>query len=350
MSTPTRARPPGTHPRRRLADDVATALERAGLLPPDRHAEAVAAVSPVLAPTTGATTSSTPLRRRLGEVATYVGVSFVLAAIAVFLAPRWLDLAWSARVGLLAGTAALLAAAGWALARTVPGRAALLDPRHVSRLRLVSVLLTGAAVAASASAGSAVLHQVESSGTEMTQGHRVGLAAALTLAAVAALGYRWAPTLVGHAALAVALAYAVPFTVDELGEPAARPVGLGFLLLGVGWLALAERGVWREMVAGRLVGVAFVLIGAQAQLAADEMWVGYVLTFVVGALGFLLYLTRRAWAYLVLGVTGVTIAVPEALIDWTQGTLGTAAALLAAGLTLLLSGLLAMRLRRDEPA
>ena len=70
--------------------------------------------------------------------------------------------------------------------------------------------------------------------------------------------------------------------------------------------------------------------GAQAQLASDDMWVGYVLTFAVGAVGFLLYLTRRAWAYLVLGVMGVTVAVPEALIDWTEGTLGTAAALLAA--------------------
>lgn len=348
MSSLTRARPVPSHDDP-TAVEVVRALESAGLVPPDRHDEALAAVTPVLGHRERGSTTAPPLRRRLGEVATYVGVSFVLAAVAVFLAPRWLDLDWTVRVGMLVATAVLLALAGAAVTRGVSGTAALREPAHVSRLRLVSVLVTAAAVAGAAAAGTAVLHQVQATGSEMTQGHRVGLAAAVTLAVLAALGYHWAPTLVGHAALAIGLAYAVPFVVDELGEPDARPIGAGFLVLGVCWLALAERGVWREDVAGRLVGAAFLLVGAQAQLGDDKTWVGYVLTFVVGAIGFLLYLTRRAWAYLVLGVVGVTVAVPEALIDWTEGTLGTAAALLAAGLTLLLSGLLALRLRRDEP-
>lgn len=347
MSNLTRARPAPTHDAA-LAVEVVTALEGAGLVEVARHDEALAVVGPVLGRDASRPGATATLRRRLGEVATYVGVSFVLAAVAVFLAPRWLDLAWTTRVGMLAGVAVLLALAGWAVTRTVSGIAALREPRHLSRLRLVSVLLTGAAVAAAASAGSAVLHQVEVAGTEPTEGNRVGLAAAVTLAVVAGLGYAWAPTLVGHAALAIGLAYAVPFAVDELGEQDARPIGAGFLLLGVCWLVLAERGAWREVVAGRLVGVAFLLVGAQAQLGDDKAWVGYALTFAVGVVGFLLYLTRRAWAYLVLGVVGVTVAVPEALIDWTEGTLGTAAALLAAGLTLLLSGLLALRLRRDD--
>ncbi|GAA4125810.1 hypothetical protein GCM10022415_33130 [Knoellia locipacati] len=356
MSTPT-----GTDPTTRTtrttrttttatgrADEVVGALERAGLVDSARHAEAVAVVDPVLRHDLAAA-GETPLRRRLGEVATYVGIAFVLAAVAVFLAPRWVQLTWTSRVAVITATGALLAVSGWAAARPVGGFAGVRDGDHGSRLRLVSVLLTSAAVAGAGAVGVAVLHRVQVAGTEATQGTRVGLAASATLVVLATVGYVLAPTLLGHAAIVVGVGYAVPFLVGELGGEDAAPIGIGYLVVGLVWLLLAERSVWREPVAGRLVGVAFLLVGAQLQLDSGAVWVGYVLTLVVGAAGFLLYLTRPSWPYLALGVAGVTLAVPEALLDWTEGTLGTAGALLGAGLALLLSGLLAMRIRRDTP-
>ncbi|GGB71125.1 hypothetical protein N798_06820 [Knoellia flava TL1] len=348
MRTQTAPRPtvpvPASDPARAV-----TALEDAGLVSPDRHDEALALLGTVLASDAGTQPTAT-LRRRLGEVATYVGVAFVLAAVAVFLAPRWLDLGWVTRVAMIAGAGLVLALAGWGVARPVGGFAALRAGGHESRLRLVSVLLTGAAGAGAAAAGVAVLEQVQRSGTEMEHGTRVGLAGFGTLVVLAAAAYVLAPTLVAHAALVVGVGYTVPFLSQELGLHSGRPIGFGFLAAGVVWLVLAERDRWREGLAARLVGVGFLFAGAQAQLASDTRWVGYVLTFAVGVAAFLLHLTRRAWPYLVLGVAGVTVAVPEALIDWTEGTLGTAVALLGAGLALLLSGLLALRLRRDEPS
>ncbi|MDT0214631.1 hypothetical protein Q9R29_12110 [Rothia sp. ARF10] len=335
-----------------MGDDptrAVTALEDAGLVSPDRHDEALALLGTVLAPELGSHPTTT-LRRRLGEVATYVGIAFVLAAVAVFLAPRWLDLGWATRVAMIAGAGLVVALAGWGVARPVGGFEALRARGHASRLRLVSVLLTSAAGAGAAAVGVAVLEQVQRSGTEMEHGTRVGLAGFGTLVVLGTAAYLLAPTLVAHAALVVGVGYTVPFLSQELGLHGGRPVGFGLLTAGVAWFVLAERGLWREVLTGRLVGVGFLLAGAQGQLASQTRWVGYVLTFAVGIIGFLLHLTRRAWPYLLLGVVGVTVAVPEALLDWTEGTLGTAVALLGAGIALLLSGLLALRLRRDEPS
>ena len=348
MRTQTASRPPVPAPASDPSRAV-TALQHAGLVSPDRHDEALALLGTVLATDPDARPAAT-MRRRLGEVATYVGIAFVLAAVAVFLAPRWLDLGWVTRVAMIAGAGVVVALAGWVAARPVGGFAALRAGGHDSRLRLVSVLLTSAAGAGAVAVGVAVLEQVQRSGTEMEHGTRVGLAGFGTLVALGSIAYLLAPTLVAHAALVVGVGYTIPFVAQELGLDGGRPIGFAFLAAGAVWLVLAEQDRWREALAGRLVGVGFLLAGSQAQLASDTRWVGYVLTFAVGTAGFLLYLTRRAWPYLVLGVVGVTVAVPEALIDWTEGTLGTAVALLGAGLALLLSGLLALRLRRDEPS
>ena len=64
-------------------------------------------------------------------------------------------------------------------------------------------------------------------------------------------------------------------------------------------------------------------------------------------IGFAVYVAKRAWPYLLAGVAGVTLAVPEALLDWTEGSLGTAGVLLVAGVTLLGASLLGLRLHGE---
>jgi len=46
-------------------------------------------------------------------------------------------------------------------------------------------------------------------------------------------------------------------------------------------------------------------------------------------------------------VVAVTLAVPQALLDWAGDSLGPAGLLLAAGLTLLVTSLLGLRLRQE---
>lgn len=332
------------HPHLAHSEDVVSALEARGLLDPARHEEATGVLDTMSA---GESLRTMTLRHLLAEVAGYLGVAFVVAAVAVFVAPRWLDLSLATRLGLLACTALVLGAAGLTLGIAGGGLRGLRAASGALRRRLVSVLLTGGAVAGAATATVALLDWAERGPTSREA--YVGVGGFLTLAALAALGYAVAPTLVGQLAVAVGLAYGSVFVWQVLDLATVGRITGTLMVLGVGWLALAEAGVWREQLPARLLGAAFVLAGAQALLPDHPTWC-YVLTAVAGVLAFALYAVRRAWPYLALGVVAVTLAVPEALLDWTTGSVGTALALLAAGVTLLVSSLVGLRLRRQDPA
>jgi formate-dependent nitrite reductase membrane component NrfD len=73
----------------------------------------------------------------------------------------------------------------------------------------------------------------------------------------------------------------------------------------------------------------------------------YGITAAVAVAGFVLYLRTVGWPYLVVGVLGVTLVVPEAVMHWTDGSLGVAGAVLVAGLTLLGASLAGLRMRQE---
>lgn len=323
---------------------VVAALEERGLLDPARHGEAVETVDRVLA---GGPAETTTLRRRLAELAGYVGAALVLAAAALFLAEQWADLSVGQQVGLLVGVAVVLAGAGLAAALTGDGPTTVRTGLAPVRRRLASVLLTGGGAAAAAAAMVWVEDLLPTGEDRWESDWMVSLAGGGTLAVLAALGYLLAPSVVGQLGVAVGAMFVVPAVLDGIGDAEAVPLGLTYLGLGLLWLLLAERRVWREVLPARVVGAALVLVGAQIPVGSDIAWLGYLLTLVVAAAGFTMYVLRRAWPYLALGVVGVTLAVPEALLDWTEGSLGTAGVLLVAGVTLLGASLLGLRLRQE---
>lgn len=330
---------------RRVAP-VVSALEGRGLIDPSRHDEAIEVVDRALgAPTVG----QAPLRRRLAELAGYVGGALVVAAGVLYLADQWDNLSLAVQVGLPAVLGVLLFGAGTTVGLTGGGMAVLRDGTQPVRERLASVLFTAGAVALAAAVAIWLVDLIEGRGTEMEEGSWIGLGASLTLLVLAAVGYRLAPTLLGQLAVAAGCVYAVPFTLDTLttGDVPQIPLGLTFLGLGAVWLLLTERGLWHELLAGRVIGSVLAVVGAQIPIGSDQAWIGYLLTFAVAVVGFVMYVRLRAWPYLAVGVVGVTLAVPEALLDWTEGTLGTAGVLLVAGLTLLGSSLLGLRLRKE---
>ncbi len=334
--------PRKVHDRRVLP--VIAALEEHGLVDAARHDEAVEVADRALG---GQVVESATLRRRLAELAGYVGGALVVAAGALFVAGQWESLSVPVRVGLFAGGAVLLFVAGVTVGLTGGGLAVLRDGTQPVRQRLASVLFTAGAASAATAVIVWLVDVIESRGTEAEQGSLIGVGGSLTLIVLAAVGYRLAPTLVGQAAIAVGAAYAFPFTLDSIGDIELVPLGMLFLALGVVWLVLAERGIWRELVAGRVIGAVFALVGAQIPVGSDQAWVGYLVTLLVAVAGFTMYVRLRAWPYLAVGVVGVTLAVPEALLDWTEGTLGTAGVLLVAGVTLLGASLLGLRLRKE---
>lgn len=59
-----------------------------------------------------------------------------------------------------------------------------------------------------------------------------------------------------------------------------------------------------------------------------------------------LYGRRRTWVLIVSGVAGLTLAVPEAVWDWTDGAVGGAVILVLAGAVLLAASGLGVVLHR----
>ncbi|MGN6129534.1 MAG: hypothetical protein ACTHOK_04260 [Nocardioidaceae bacterium] len=322
--------------KQQTAETVTAALVAAGLVETSRAAEAAAVVQRALAPQEP---GGTPLRRRMAEIAGYVGAAFVVGAAALFFANEWDTLGHDGQVGVLAGiTLVLLAAAGAVVA--AGGLRALTSPTEQVRRRLASVLATAGAATAGFTVGLVV------------PGGDSGavLAGAATALVVALVGYRLAPSVVGQAGAAVAAFVAIPAALDLVGVADGQvAMGLAVLALGLLWLALAETGVWREVESGRVLAAVLAVLGAQLPVFGDHAWVGYVATAVVGVAAFAGYVVRPAWPYLAAGVVALTLAVPEALTDWTSGSLGPAGILLATGVTLLVAALLGLRLRHEVP-
>ena len=319
---------------------LVSALVDAHLLEPSRREEAMSVVERVLGSQSTATVS---LRKRFAELAGYVGAAFVVSAAAIFVFSQWDDLSQPQQVVLLSGIALLLAGAGLALGLVVRG--GITEVRRGGepvRRRLLGVLLTAAAGSAASAVGLWIDHAVPNHETQ------VALAGFGTLTVLSLLAYLVAPTVVGQLAVAAGAVALVSVLADELHGDS---VAAGLLILGAGvsWLLATERRLWREVASARVIGCGLALVGAQVPIfESDETrWVAYVATALVAAAAFAVYAANPAWPYRAAGVIAVTLVVPEALIDWTDNALGPAGGLLAVGVTLLITSLLGLRLRKE---
>lgn len=326
------------------ADRVVDALVSAHLLDPADRADSRAVVSDVLdtAPVGGVAParSGMPL---VVEVVAYLGGALVLAAGALFLEQQWAELAFAARVSLLGVVSLVLGAAGAVTTRVPATAAAATD----SRRRLGGALLAAAALAVAFLVGH-VTDEVLQPGFDGVYWPAVVGATVGSLVAVA--GYRRASTAVGLLAI---LAGAFTATVT-LGSGADLPgsegdwVGLGAFLVGVLWLAAAEAGWFEERTIARALGAATLLLGAQIPVMdGTHAWLGYTLTLVVALAGVAAYLRQVSWPYLAMAVLAVTLVVPEAVSDWTEGSLGAVGGVLVAGVTLLLASAAGYRVRAE---
>jgi len=334
-----RRRPSGTTAGPARTDEVVAALVSSGLVASARAAEAQEVVGSALS---GPPATETPLRRRLAEVAGYVGGALVVAAAVIFLTEQWATLSTTGRVSTLAAIGVVLFGAALVVLRT--GGAERETDSGVRR-RLASALTSGAAVAIGFGAG--VL--VDAPTRDFS--NLPWLVGALVALAVAAGGYLIAHSALGQltiAAGAVAAVTAAIAMTEVSGRFSEMPFAFGFAALGVVWVVLAERHVWWERYVGLATGCALVLLGAQYPVIdSNAPWVGYLMTAAVAVVGVWLYVRSRALPYLVTAVAAITLVVPEALQGWTEGSLGPVAVLLATGLTLLVASLLGLRLRQE---
>ncbi|MEU4219074.1 hypothetical protein [Actinoplanes sp. NPDC026623] len=294
------------------------------------------------------------LRRLFGEIAGYVGASFVVGACLLYLGDQWEVLGRGGRFTILAGMAVLLFGAGLAVCWTgaPPERWWRPSPADDLRRRLASTLFTGAAAAA----GFAAYLSLDTTALYPDQSYPVNapFAGSVTALVVVTVGYLLSRTALGQLGMAVAAFLAYLTLLDLLeAEHYAVVMGVGVVALGAFWAVL----VWRRLVAERRFGLAIsvtlALIGAQAVIIEDSdsgNFLGYALTALVAAVCFAAYGKIRDWVLLAGGVIGSTLVVPEMLYDVTDGSLGPSGVMLVAGITLLVGSLLGLRIRRTPAA
>ena len=318
---------------------VVEALEAEGLLAPEVEDRSREVVERALAEPVG---EAAPAMPKLVEVVAYLGAALVLAAGFLFLLRSWDDLGDVGQVSFLAAVAVVLGVAGLVTApRGEPGAA---DVRR----RLGGTLLTGSAVAAGFTVGVALAVFTDLATHEISWPLVAG---GLVTCAGAALGYRAASTAVGLLGMVVGVLAAVSEVGSSLADQPAREslgVGTGVFVVAVVWVLLTERGAFEQLRVARVLAVVIALFGAQAAAADGLRWVGYLYFVVVVAVGVWLYLTRLDWPYLAGAVVAVTLVVPEAVSDWTEGSLGVVGGVLVAGITLLAASFAGYRLRRDR--
>jgi Predicted membrane protein (DUF2157) len=335
---------------RNTAERVVTDLVAAGLVERHRAVEAERVVRRSLEqeqphPATPATSRRPPVRQgartMLVEIAGYVGSALVLASVGLLLAQLWDGFSETLQVAILAMIAVLLAGAGIAVSRVGGGLGELASGRDEMRRRLTSTLLTAAALSAAFAVAQQATFAVDDFSSVVPS-----LLGGVTMAVLAAVGYRYAHSALGLVAIAGAV---LQVCVTAAEDGSALTNGVTLLAVAAAWLALTELTLLlRERAVARSLGVTLALAGAQVVLVGgghDNL--AYALTAGVAAAGFLLYLRTAAWPYLVAGVLGITLVVPEAVMGWTDDSLGPAGGVLVAGLTLLGASLAGLRMRQE---
>lgn len=254
----------------------------------------------------------TPIRRRIAEVLGYVGGALLLAGAALVVGTSWDSFSHAGRVGLLIGVTVVLIGAAVAL-----------------RNRVTGVLLALGAITGGL-AGSVAFD---------THPALAGGIAALLLAAA---GYAAWPAVFALPVAGIAGGSAVIGLVDLVGYSPSWTGG-GLLLLAAVWGVLVAFDLIRHRATAAGIAAALALIGAQFP---EHAFIVYSATLVVALVCFGCYLADRMPILLIGGVIGVTIAVPEAVWDWTGGAVSGALLVLIAGAVLLLAGGLGLRIHR----
>ena len=283
----------------------------------------------------------------LAEVGGYIGAAFVAAAVLVFTGPKWGQLGTGERLATLGIPAVLLLVGAAGLAQTAPGRwSPRPRPGLGARRRLVSALvLVGGGLT-----GGLVAVLVRNDGTGDALAHEATLVG-LALLAVWTVGYACCRVVLLHLAMAAAACLATgAATAWWLTDSDGVAVGAGLVVVATVWLGLAMAGVLEEREIGYGVAGVIAFIGGEViATAANRSWGGYLVVAVVAAAGLAGYIRTRMLTVLVVGVVALGTVVPQAIIDFTDGALGAAGALLVTGLSIVGASVLGLGIHREVP-
>lgn len=279
-------------------------------------------------------TQKAPWSSGFSEVLGYVGGALVLGGAALLLNMSWDDLSRAMRAGLLVAATLVLAVAGVAIAGGPRGVRTLAAAAPGARSRIVAVLFA---------LGSGTAAMAMSSGFE----HDDSVAATVVGLLVALIGYLALPSVPGLLATGGFSVGVVLSVTGEWMDSSTTAGTIGLIALGLLWAVLAGTDVLAQRQVGLGGGAAIALVGAQWPLGSENPVWGYTATLLLAVLCFAVFVVERAAVLLAAGVVGVTVAVPEAVWDWTGGALGGPLIVLLVGVVLLVAGGLGLRLHKS---
>jgi hypothetical protein len=252
----------------------------------------------------------------LTEVAGYVGGGLMLGGAFLLVSLNWQQLGRDRAAWVLLGYAVALVVAAVAAAA---GRVVAVGRGAASpvRRRLVGVLLALASAPAALAAGT------WARGDEALVGGAVGLA-------VAVAAYALVPGIPALLAMTVTSGITAGAVVSQVHPVPRYGLLIAFVALGALWAAAAVATLVRPRWFGLAVAAIFGYIGAQVQLDGTHP-LAYTLTAAIALACFVGYWLDGSMVLLALGVVGMTIAVPQAVIDVTGNSLGAPFILLIAG-------------------
>jgi hypothetical protein len=275
----------------------------------------------------------------LTEVGGYVGTAFVVGAAAALVGPEWGDLSRNARVAVLAGPALFLLIAAVVVARSMAGGWVLRpDGPGGPRRRLVSTLILAAG---GLLAGATAIITPDSDPQRL-----VPLVALL----VWGVGYVLCRGVLLHLGTGAALAWMAMSIVDSGSDQAWQLNGLLLVIAGAGWVLLVARGLVEERAVGIAVAGVMAFTGGEIVVADGAEGYGYLLLGLLALAGLAGYIRTRELSALGVGAVALAVVVPQAVIDYTEGSLGAAGGLLVSGLSIVAVSVLATRLRRIRSA
>jgi hypothetical protein len=313
------------------------------MVPAERRDEAERVVAEAMG---GPEAGPERLRSKLGEIAGYVGAALVVAAAALFVIEQWDSMSQGERVAWIGGMSIVLGVVGLVVSFVGTGFEGMRSEAGAVRRRLAGTVFAGMAATA------AIAAMLQADRFNPAEEAWIPVAGFGTLAVLGLLGYWIAPTAIGQAPVAAGLFGVIPALlsvfIDE-GANFTTSMALLEISLAALWWGATEAEFWRPREIGLIAAFGIALIGAQMPVMAQERPnLGYLLTAVVATAAFAGYAFRPAWPYLGAGVIAVTLVVPEAITDWTDESIGTAGAVLLAGVTLLIASLASFRMHTES--
>lgn len=259
------------------------------------------------------------------EIAAYLGGAFISIATLFLVANIWDEAPRALRVGALTTLAILLFVT-----------ATLLGNVTAMRLRLTSVLSLGSAVAATAAMGFAL---------DIDGAPSLPLSIGTAIALYSFIKYKHEILHVGTYIYLFITGLMILGSITGIEPEDSVAYPLYWIILASIWLYLS----WTRMInqtLGYLISAATYFLATQFLFAMDYRLVSYLVSLVVAPLLAWIFLQDRRWPLLLGAVLTTTVTTGEFVAATLGGSLGALLGLLAAGIALITTSMVAIRKSR----